>query len=139
MKKIKNYFYLIVGVLSVLFAFTHAMNGQLTLLSEIEQTSLAPGAKTIIRYVWHIITAENLIFGVTLIFMAFYREREKVRIVAWLIAVVLLTRWFVILIFTLMHDSASLQGILTDTIAIILLVVLLLLGVRVKEKAGEIV
>jgi len=100
MKKIKNYFYLIVGILSVLFAFTHAMNGHLTLLTEIDKTSLDQATKTIIRYVWHIITAENLIFGVALIFMAFYREREKVRIVAWLIAVVLLTRWFVILIFS---------------------------------------
>lgn len=134
MKKIKNYFYLIVGVLSVLSAFTHAMNGQLTLLSEIDQTSLDISSKTIFRYVWHIITAENLIFGVTLIFMAFYREREKIRIVAWLIAMVLLTRWFVILFFTLQQNIASLQGVLTDTIAIILLVVLLLLGARVKEK-----
>ncbi|HAR37738.1 MAG: hypothetical protein A2W86_06960 [Bacteroidetes bacterium GWD2_45_23] len=134
MKKIKNYFYLIVGILSVLFAFTHAMNGHLTLLTEIDKTSLDQATKTIIRYVWHIITAENLIFGVALIFMAFYREREKVRIVAWLIAVVLLTRWFVILIFTLMHDSASLTAVVTDTIAIILLVVLLLLGARVKDK-----
>ncbi|NLY24230.1 MAG: hypothetical protein GX042_04340 [Bacteroidales bacterium] len=137
MKKIKNYFYLIAGILSVLFAFTHAMNGQLTLLSEIDQTSLESGTKTIIRYVWHIITAENLIFGVALIFMAFYREREKVRIVAWLIAVVLLTRWFVILIFTLMRDSASLQGVIADTIAILLLVVLLLLGARVKDRVGK--
>ena len=137
MKKIKNYFYLIVGVLSVLFAFTHVMNGQLTLLSEIDKTTLDTGTKTIVRYVWHIITAENLIFGVALIFMAFYRERAKVRIVAWLIAVVLLTRWFVILIFTLMQDSASLQGMLADTIAIILLVVLLLIGARVKEKEQE--
>ena len=134
MKKIKNYFYLIVGVLSVLSAFTHAMNGQLTLLSEIDQTSLDISSKTIFRYVWHIITAENLIFGVTLIFMAFYREREKIRIVAWLIAMILLTRWFVILFFTLQQNIASLQGVLTDTIAIILLVVLLLLGARVKEK-----
>ena len=137
MKKINNYFYLIAGILSVLFAFTHAMNGQLTLLSEIDQTSLESGTKTIIRYVWHIITAENLIFGVALIFMAFYREREKVRIVAWLIAVVLLTRWFVILIFTLMRDSASLQGVIADTIAILLLVVLLLLGARVKDRVGK--
>ena len=137
MKKIKNYFYLIVGVLSVLFAFTHVMNGQLTLLSEIDKTTLDTGTKTIVRYVWHIITAENLIFGVALIFMAFYSERAKVRIVAWLIAVVLLTRWFVILIFTLMQDSASLQGMLADTIAIILLVVLLLIGARVKEKEQE--
>jgi O-antigen/teichoic acid export membrane protein len=128
---------LIAGILSVLFAFTHAMNGQLTLLSEIDQTSLESGTKTIIRYVWHIITAENLIFGVALIFMAFYREREKVRIVAWLIAVVLLTRWFVILIFTLMRDSASLQGVIADTIAILLLVVLLLLGARVKDRVGK--
>jgi glucan phosphoethanolaminetransferase (alkaline phosphatase superfamily) len=69
--------------------------------------------------------------------MAFYREREKVRIVAWLIAVVLLTRWFVILIFTLMRDSASLQGVIADTIAILLLVVLLLLGARVKDRVGK--
>jgi hypothetical protein len=57
--------------------------------------------------------------------------------VAWLIAVVLLTRWFVILIFTLMRDSASLQGVIADTIAILLLVVLLLLGARVKDRVGK--
>ena len=34
----------------------------------------------------------------------------------------------------MMYDGGLLWGILTDSIAIILLVVLLLLGVRVKEK-----
>ena len=134
MKKIKNYYYLIVGILSVMAAFTHAMNGKQTVLQEIGVTTLSESTQIIFRYVWHIITAENLIFGVALIMMAFFREREKVRLAALLIATVLLTRWLVIFLFTMSADSSGFVGILTDTIGILLFVILLLLGSGIKRR-----
>ena len=134
MKKIKNYYYLVVGILSVMAAFTHALNGQQTIIQEMGTTTLSESTQTIFRYVWHIITAENLIFGVALIIMAFYKERDKVRLVALLIAAVLLTRWLVILLFTVAHDSSGFFGILTDTIGILLFVILLLLGAGTKRR-----
>lgn len=134
MKKIKNYYYLVVGILSVLAAFTHALNGQQTVLQEMGTTTLSEGTQTIFRYVWHIITAENLIFGVALIMMAFFRERGKVRFAALFIATVLLTRWLVILLFTMSADNAGFAGILTDTVGILLFVILLLLGSGVGRR-----
>lgn len=133
MKTRKNYYYLVAGIIFLVSAVTHALNGKLTLLAEMGTTSLEVSSQTIIRYVWHIITAENLIFGVALLLMAFAKDQVKIRFTVWLIATVLLTRWLVILLFTLAYDPSVFIGSLIDGVVIILLVVVLLLG----NKAGR--
>ena len=137
MKTKKNYYFLVAGIVFLVSAVTHALNGNLTLLAEMGGTSMEASSQTIFRYVWHIITAENLIFGVALLLMAFAKDQVKIRFTVWLIATVLLTRWLVILLFTLAYDPSVLTGSLVDGVVIVLLVVVLLLGNRAgrrKEK-----
>lgn len=134
---IKNYYYLIVGILCVLFAFTHAINGHTSVLKVFETNPVDINTKTVFYYVWDIITIENLIFGIILLFMAFYKDLIKVQFVAYLIAIILVARWFVILFYTIQNNKASVSQMIPDTIAIIVVVVLLLLGTRVKSKEAN--
>ncbi|MDD2611634.1 MAG: hypothetical protein PHR38_02470 [Bacteroidales bacterium] len=129
-----NYYYFTVGVLCILFAFTHALNGFTSVLKVFETNPTDVSTKTIFHYVWHIITVENLIFGITLLIMAFYKDLTKVRFVAYVIAIILIARWAVILFFTMQYNKGSVSQITPDTIAIIVVVGLLLLGIRVKSK-----
>ncbi|MEN6361044.1 MAG: hypothetical protein ABFC90_00195 [Bacteroidales bacterium] len=132
-----NYYYFIVGILCILFAFTHALNGSTSVLKVFETNPTDVNTKTIFHYVWHIITVENLIFGITLLIMAFYKDLTKVRFVAYVIAIILIARWAVILFFTMQYNKGSVSQIIPDTIAIIVVFGLLLLGIRVKSKEAD--
>jgi hypothetical protein len=131
---IKNYYYFIVGVLSVLFAFSHAWNGQTAVLPLLNVDTIEVNTRTVFFYVWHIITVENLIFGIAFLFMSFYKDLSKVRFVAWLICIIIIARWIVIFSSTLLIDNKGLKEISVDSIAIVIYAVLILLGTRVKDK-----
>jgi len=75
-----NIYFLIVGILSILFSVTHALNGHATVLSLIDASNFETNIKTIIFYVWHIITVENLIFGIAFLIIAFYKDSSKVNL-----------------------------------------------------------
>jgi len=77
---IRNYFYLIVGLLCILFAFTHTLNGVETTLSSLDNAQIENNTKVVFTYVWHIIGIENLIFGIALLIMAFRKNLLKMRI-----------------------------------------------------------
>ena len=68
---IKNYYYLVAGILSILFSFTHAWNGQTSVLPVINTSNIDLATKTTVFYVWHIMTAENFGFGVSFLVMSF--------------------------------------------------------------------
>jgi hypothetical protein len=129
-----NVFYLIVGILSFLFSFTHGWNGQTGILHSINATSLDAISKTTIFYVWHIITAENFIFGIAFLVMAFYKDSSKVNFAAWMIAIIILSRWVIILGSTLLRNINGLTGTLVDSVAIIIFVGLIILGIRKKNR-----
>ena len=131
---VKNYFYLIVGFLAVLFAVTHTLNGLVTALPVLDGATIDGSTKTIFTYVWHIIGVENLVLGIALIIMAFQKNLEKVKFTAWIIIVILIMRWVIITLFTVLNDKSNVMDLLTDTIAILIVIVLLLLGTRVKNK-----
>jgi len=131
---IKNYYYLIVGILSILFSFTHAWNGQTTVLPIINASSIDLATQTASFYVWHIITVENFIFGVSFLVMAFYKDLSKVKFTAWFIIVILLSRWGVIFGSTLFKNINGLTNTLTDLIVIIIYIGLIILGTRQKDK-----
>ena len=131
---VKNYYYLIVGVLSVLFAVTHTWNGLETALPVLNSTMMGVSTKTTFTYVWHVIGIENLVFGIALIIMAFQKNMEKVKFTAWVIIVILLLRWVIITLITVLNDISNIMALLPDTIAIITTVVLLLLGTRIKNR-----
>jgi hypothetical protein len=131
---IKNYYYLIAGILSILFSFTHAWNGQTTVLPIVNASNIDLATKTTTFYVWHIITAENFVFGVSLLLMAFYKDLSKVKFTAWFIAVMIIARWGVVFGSTLFKNINGLADTLSDLIAIIIYVGLIILGTRVKDK-----
>ena len=108
--KVRNYYYLIAGVLAVLFAFTHAWNGQSAVLPTLDISPISVDTQTVFTYVWHIITAENLVFGIAFIFMSFQSERSKIRFAAWMIAAILIVRLMVILGVTALLDVSALAA-----------------------------
>ncbi|NOU72692.1 hypothetical protein GC098_14895 [Paenibacillus sp. LMG 31458] len=132
--QVRNFYYLITGVLAILFAFTHAWNGQSSVLPTLNIETISVGTRTVFTYVWHIITAENLVFGIAFIFMSFQTERSKIRFAAWLIAAILIVRLMVILGVTALLDVSGLTNTLIDSIAIVIYVVLIILGTRMKKK-----
>lgn len=132
--KIKNYYYLIAGVLAILFAVTHAWNGQSAVLPMLLVNDIAMDTRIVFRYVWHIITAENLIFGIVFIILSFQSERSKIRSAAWIIVSLLLVRLIVILGVTAYYDVSALTDTLIDSIAILIYVAFIILGIRTKKK-----
>lgn len=132
--KIKNYYYLIAGVLAILFAVTHAWNGQSAVLPMLLVNDIAMDTRIVFRYVWHIITAENLIFGIVFIILSFQSERSKIRSAAWIIVSLLLVRLIVILGVTAFYDVSALTDTLIDSIAILIYVAFIILGIRMKKK-----
>ena len=132
--KISNIYYLIAGVLAVLFAVTHALNGQSTVLPELNIEAITLDTRIVFTYVWHIITAENLVFGLAFLLMALQKERSKVRFAAWLIVSLLLIRLAVILGITAALDISALGTTLIDSIAIAVYAGLIVLGTRVKKQ-----
>ena len=131
---IVNIYYLIVGVLSVLFSFTHALNGQQTTLKLMGSSNLDIASKSTIFYVWHVITIENLIFGIAFIAMAFYKDQPKIKFTAWLIAIMIIARWGVVFFSTLLNNASGITGTLIDSIAIVVFVALIILGTIKKDK-----
>lgn len=134
---IKNYYYLVAGILAILFSITHALNGQNTVLPSLNVNSITIETKTIFFYVWHIITAENLLFGIAFLFMSFHKNLSKVKYAASIIAILLVIRWIVILGGTLLYNASGLKNILIDSIAIAVYVSLIFLGTKVKDKQVE--
>lgn len=130
-----NIYYLIVGILSILFCFTHVWSGHAVVLPLIDAANLETITKITIFYVWHIISIENLIFGIVFIVMAFYKDSTKVKFTAWTIAIIILARWITILGSSLLKDIDSLQNALIDSAAIIVFVALIILGIIKKDKA----
>jgi hypothetical protein len=134
---IKNYYYLIVGILAILFSISHARNGQTLVLPTLNIDIITTDTKTIFFYVWHIITAENMLFGIAFIVMSCRKNLSKVRFTAWLIAVLMIVRLVVIVGGTLLYDASGLKNTLIDSIAIVIYVALILLGIKVKDKQIE--
>lgn len=131
---IRNYFYLIVGLLCILFAVTHTMNGIATTLPTLNNMEIESNSKVAFVYVWHIIGIENLVFGIALIIMAFRKNLLQVKFTAWLIIAVLAMRWIVITYFTVLNNNGNFKQLIPDTIAIFVVISLLLLGTKVKDK-----
>ncbi|WP_053373207.1 hypothetical protein [Paenibacillus sp. FJAT-27812] len=132
--KVRNFYYLIAGILAILFAVTHAWNGQSAVLPTVQVSAIATDTQTVFTYVWHIITAENLVFGIVFISMSFQSDRSKIRHVAWTIVSLLIVRLMVILGITAFHDISALADTLIDSIAIVIYVAFIVLGIRMREK-----
>ena len=106
---------------------------ELLVLIGPEYTALDISAVTTINYIWHVITAENFIFGIAFIIMAFYRDSKNVRFSAWLICSILITRLFVIVGTTLIMTGGQINDLMIDIIAIVIYTGIILIGTRAKS------
>lgn len=131
---IRNYYYLIVGLLLILFAVTHTVNGVMTGLPVLHNADIENDIKITFTYVWHVIGIENLVLGIALLIMAFQKNMSKVKFTTWVIIVVLIMRWIIITSFTLLDESGSIKQIIPDTIAFFGVITLLLIGTRIKVE-----
>lgn len=60
---IRNYFYLIVGVLCLLSVVTHEINGFAAVFPALSNTNINAESRVTFNYLWHIIATENIIMG----------------------------------------------------------------------------
>jgi hypothetical protein len=125
---IKNYYYFVAGLLAILFAFTHAWNGQAVVLPLLDIPTIMTETRTSFIYIWHIITAENLVFGIAFLIMSQYKDLSKVRFTALVIAAMLIMRLIIINVTTLIYNPVSVNSTMIDSIAIIVYVALIILG-----------
>ena len=132
--KVRNVYFLVAGVLAMLFAFTHAWNGQSAVLPTLLVNSISLDNRILFSYVWHIITAENLVFAIAFILMSLQNDQSKIQSVAWMIVSLLIVRMMVILGITAFYDLAALTNTLIDSIAIVIYVVLIILGITMSRK-----
>jgi hypothetical protein len=131
---IKNYFYFVAGILGIIFSFTHALNGQTVVLPLFEKFNQDLSLSITFFYLWHIITSENMIFAITFLIMAFYKDLSQVKFTAWIISAIMIFRFFVIIGSTLLKNPTAFTSSLVDGIAIIIYTGLIILGTRVKDK-----
>ena len=134
---IRNYFYFIVGFLCILFAISHTLNGMTITLPILDSVEIDKNTKVIFTYVWHIIGIENFVFGIALLIMAFRKNLLQVKFAAWLIILILAMRWIVITFFTMLNNISNLKQLIPDTVAIFVVIILLLLGTKVKNKISN--
>ncbi|MDD4529661.1 MAG: hypothetical protein PHX48_07260 [Bacteroidales bacterium] len=134
---VRNYYYLIVGLLCIIFAITHTLNGITTTLPILENSEIDNNTKVVFTYVWHIIGIENFVLGIFLLIMAFMKNASKVKFTSWLIIAILSMRWIVITYFTLLNSLSSIKQLIPDTVAIFVIIILLFLGTKVKDRISN--
>jgi len=103
----------------------------------LDSVEIDKNTKVIFTYVWHIIGIENFVFGIALLIMAFRKNLLQVKFAAWLIILILAMRWIVITFFTMLNNISNLKQLIPDTVAIFVVIILLLLGTKVKNKISN--
>ncbi|MDO4702482.1 hypothetical protein [Tannerella sp.] len=131
---IRNYFYLIVGLVCLLSAVTHTLNGLETAIASLNHSTMDAHNKVVFTYVWHIIGVENVVFGVALLIMAFHKERTGGKYIAWFIIAILVLRWLTILFFSLLNNVEEIATLIPETIVIWIVIVLLWFGIKINNK-----
>ena len=131
---IRNYFYLVVGVFCLLSVVTHEMNGFTTLFPALSNTNIDAESKVTFNYLWHIIATENVVMGIALVLIALRKNDNAGKYIAQFVMALLAVRWASIAFSTLTSDGGNLTKILPESIIIWILILLLWLGTRRKEK-----
>ena len=131
---IRNYFYLVVGVLCLLSAVTHEINGFGTLFPTLSNTNIDAESRVTFNYLWHIIATENIVMGIALVLMALRKNDNAGKFLAFFVMALLVVRWASIAFSTLTSDGGNLTKILPESIIIWILILLLWLGTRRKEQ-----
>lgn len=128
----KNVFYLIAGLLLVVFAVTHTLFGLETALPILHDSDIDIGIISIFTFQLHMIGAQDLLYGIAAIIMAFQKDMSRVKFVACLLVAVLSVRWAIMALVTVAYGNIA--DILTSSIAFLILITLLFLGIKAKNK-----
>ena len=131
---IRNYFYLVVGVLCLLSAVTHEMNGFTTLFPALSNTNIDAESKVTFNDLWHIIATENVVMGIALVLIALRKNDNAGKYIAQFVMALLAVRWASIAFSTLTADWANFTKILPESIIMWVLILVLWLGTRKKEE-----
>lgn len=131
---IKNYYYLIAGILAIIFSVAHVWNGQTVVLQTLNVYPTLVDTRTMFIYVWYIISIENLVFGVAFLLMSVHRDLSKVRFTAWAIALLMVARWIVILGITFIYNAKEFGSTWMESLAFTVFISIIILGIRVKDK-----
>jgi len=131
---IKNYYFLAAGILSILFSFTHGLFGQTTVLPLIEASKLDITTKTAFFYTWQISTVENFIFGIAFFIMALYTDLEKIKFTVWMIISIVVIRYLVFFISTLLKNINGTKDAYPEMVILIFYVGIIILGTKKKNK-----
>ena len=133
MNKIRNYYFLIVGLLSVLFSVSHGWFGETTLLPLIESSNLDLSTRTAVFYTWHMSTAENFIFGIVFFIMAFYKDATKLKFTVWVIVSIVVIRYAVFFVSTWIKNKSGINEAIPELVILIIYVVLILMGISRRK------
>ena len=133
MNKIRNYYFLIVGLLSVLFSVSHGWFGETTVLPLIESSNLDLSTRTAFFYTWHMSTAENFIFGIVFFIMAFYKDVTKLKFTVWLIVSIVVIRYAVFFVSTWIKNKSGINEAIPELVILIIYVVLILMGISRRK------
>jgi len=133
MNKIRNYYFLIVGILSVLFSVSHGWFGETTLLPLIESSNLDLSTRTAVFYTWHMSTAENFIFGIVFFIMAFYKDATKLKFTVWVIVSIVVIRYAVFFVSTWIKNKSGINEAIPELVILIIYVVLILMGISRRK------
>jgi len=131
---VRNYFYLVAGLLFIFLAVTHTWFGLETALPILHGSNIDIGTITIFTFQLHMIGIQDLTYGAAAILMAFQKRMEIVKFTAWVIIAIMIARWVVMAFVTVVHNIGGLTSLLTSSMAFLVLIVLLFLGTRVKGK-----
>ena len=133
MNKIRNYYFLIVGILSVLFSVSHGWFGETSVLPLIETSNLDISSRTAVFYTWHMSTAENFIFGIVFFIMAFYKDATKLKFTVWMIISIVVIRYAVFFVSTWIKNRSGINDAIPELVILIIYVVLMILGISKRK------
>jgi len=133
MTKIRNYYFLIVGILSVLFSVSHGWFGETSVLPLIETSNLDISSRTAVFYTWHMSTAENFIFGIVFFIMAFYKDATKLKFTVWMIISIVVIRYAVFFVSTWIKNRSGINEAIPELVILIIYVVLMILGISKRK------
>ncbi|WP_172919595.1 hypothetical protein [Capnocytophaga canis] len=133
---VRNYFYLIVGFIYLLSAFTHTIGGLSSVFPNLTTSIIEPNTKVIFTYIWHIIAGENIVFGIVLLILALNKNAVNDKLTVWLIMAVLIVRWVIIIItyFILSNNISDITILIPESIVMWGLIILLWFGLKKKSK-----
>lgn len=132
-KMVRNYYYLVAGILGILFSITHALSGENNVLPILLQLNDARQTHTTLSYVWHILSAENFFFGITFIYLSLKSPNLNSLPLAKFILILLAIRWLVIVIVIITRNPVELKTIAVDSIAMAIYISLIIFGVRYQR------